>query len=637
MKKQLLQTGLLLSFILFSISTFAQKKLKYDKAYFDKFPTYEEVIEAYFMENGFDYKEIRKIKIAKKYDGWYVIYLNDKFEEFEEQQIWNAKKGIFENVKMVTTDDGGSEPVAKGKRHFLQGLESVWFEQYPVYGYHGYEDDVIKLLENEKNLSAGLLDALARSYSSKAMETITPGQFGGKKKIMEYDRTLNPKDWEKEVLDKYMMFADKSIATFKILSDKYPDYQTVVGNISTKYRNEYMSAYYVLKYSQKQELGEKYLVDNLYNDFQIKTATNYLKTCANNAILFTYGDNDTYPLIYVQDKLGIRTDVKVINTSLASLGRYIHFVKTEYNLSTTLETAEYQLDKNNYMIVKEEIEDVDLRDFFKALNEDKNIYLDDNYGVHYLPARQGFFVIQPKPLGFQLGVAKRLSEPAARFDFDKNYLVKNEIFLLDLITTDNWQTPIYFSNGSYNTIRNLGMLDYVKIEGLAYRFLPKGTHDTNLLRMNVLNNFEYPETEGIDWYSSDNYVHLSFYQMAFKELLESQKNNTDKVEKTLSKMESVFPHFEISYKSQTGEFADFCYNAGLTERGDAFILNESEHIHQYFKSIENKKDLSFYDKQTIKRMLYTANQLVTIAEINERDPLESLAEEFQVYITKYAE
>lgn len=637
MRKQRLHTTLILVLTLISTATFAQKKLKYDKAYFDKFPTYEEVIEAYFMENGFDYKEIRKTKIAKKYDGWYIIFLNDKFEETKERQIWNAKKTAFENLKTEATQNGGNEPIAKGKRHFLQGLESVWFEQYPVYGYAGYEDDVIELLEKEENLSASLLDALARSYSSKAMETITPGQFGGQKKIMEYDRTFDAKDWDKAVLDKYMMFADKSIATFKVLSDKYPDYQTVVGNIKTKYRNEYMSAYYVLKYSGKRELGKKYLVDNLYNDFQIKTAINYLNTCANNAILFTYGDNDTYPLIYVQDKLGIRTDVKVINTSLASLGRYIHFIKTEYNLPTTLEMTDYQLDNNNYMLVKNEIEDVDLRDYFKAVREDKNIYIDDNSGVRYLPAKQGFFVIQNKPLSFQLGVSKRLSEPTVRFEFPKNYLIKGEIFILDLITTDNWQTPIYFSNGSYNTIRNLGMPDYVKIEGLAYRFLPKGTHDANLLEYNILNKFEYAKTDGIDWFSSDNYVHLMFYQMAFKELLDQQKNNSDKVDKTLSKMETVFPHFTISYSSQTADFADFCYDAGLIERGDAFILNETEHIHKYFKSIERKKELTFYDKQTIRRMLYTANQLVTIAEINERDPLESLAEEFQVYLTKYGE
>ncbi len=637
MKKQLLQTTAILLLTLISTSIFAQKKLKYDKTYFDKFPSYEAVIEAYFTENNFDYQNVIKIKFAKKYEGWYVIFLNEKFEETEEQRIWNAKKSAFEKLKTEGTDDGGTEAVEEGKRHFIRGLKPVWLKQYPVYGYHGYEDDVIELLENEQNLSAELLDALARSYSSKCMETITPGQFGGKSKIMEYDRTLNPKDWEKETLDKFILYADKSIAAFRILSDKYPDYQTVVGNIRTKYKNEHLAVYYALKYSGKPELGEKYLVDDLYDDFQIKTAANYLKTCANNAILFTSGDNDTYPLIYAQDKLGIRPDVKIINISLANLGRYIHFIKSEFNLPTTLETSDYQLGKNDFMIIKSEIEDVELRDFFKMLNEEKNIYTDDNAGVHYLPARQGFFVIEPKPLGYQLGVAKRFSESAVRLNFNKSYISKGEIFILDLITRDNWQTPIYFSSGSHWQMRGLGMFDYIKSEGLAYRFLPKAGHDVSRLEYNIFNNFDYPNAEGVDWYSSDNDISLTFYLIAFQDFLNRQKNNPEKVEKALNKMEAVFPHLEVSYKSHIGDLADFCYDLGLTERGDAFIINESNHVHAYFKSIENKEILSFFDKQMIQRMLYTANQLVTIAEINERDAFAGLADDFAAYLTKYGE
>lgn len=636
MKKQLLQTTFILIFTLISTSIFAQKKLKYNKAYFDKFPAYEAVVESYFTENEYNIGDVTKIKFGKKYDGWYVIFLNKNYVEVDERLIWNAKSTSFKNVKTKDTDSGSSYSVKDAKKKYVRGFEPMFFAQYPLYGYHGYENDIIKLLENEKDLSAKVLDALARSYSSKGMQVLMPGQFGGKKKVLEYDRTFNPKDWEKETLNEFTELMDKSIATFKILSDKYPDYQTIVGNIKTKYRNEYMSAYYALKYSGQSKLAEKYLVDDLYPDFQIKTAANYLKTCATNAILFTYGDNDTYPLIYAQDKLGIRPDIKVINTSLASLGRYIHFVKTEYNLPTTLEMADYKLENHNYIGIKPEIEDVDLRDYFKAVSEEKNLYIDDESGVRYLPSKQGFFVIQVKPLGYQLGVAKRLSERAVRFDFKKNYLIKGEVFLLDLITTDNWQTPTYFSSGGYYTLETLGMKDYVQVEGLAYRFLPKETHDFTLLETNVLYVFQYPETTN-DWYSSGNSIHLNYYQNAFMELLKFRKTNIQKVKKTLDKMEAVFPHETVDYKYQAAAFADFCYDAELTERGDVFIRNEVKHVHRYFKSIENQKELSYFDKQNIRMMLYTANQLASIAEINEREEFANLADDFQEYLVKYGE
>lgn len=637
MNKQLLQTVSILLFTLISTVVFGQKELKYDKAYFDKFPSYEMVIEAYFEANEFSVRAVNKMKFAKKYNGWYVIFLNRNLVEIEERLIWNAQSASFQNIKTDKTETGGITDIQKAKEYFIYGFDPMWFEQYPVYGYHGYEDDVILLLENEENLTVEALDALARSYSSKSMETINPGQFGGKVKIMEYDRTFNPKDWEDEVLNQFIFYADKSIATYKKLSDEYPDYQTVVGNIKTKYRNEFMAAYYALKYSGKPDLGKKYLIDDLYSEFQIKTAINYLKTCATNAILFTYGDNDTYPLIYAQDKLGIRTDVKVINTSLSSLGRYIHFLKTTYNLSTTLSMDDYKLDNNNYMLVKDEIEEVELRDFFKAISEDKDLYMDEYSNVHYFPSAQGFFVIQVKSLGYQLGVAKRLSESAVRLKINRNYLIKGEFFILDLITTDNWQTPIYFTLGSYQMFNILGLQDYLEVEGLAYRFLPKDAHDFTLLETNLSYNFKYQEDNTIDWFSGSNYLHLNYYHAAFLNLLIYQENNIQKAEKTLDKMESVFPHEVISYKYRASEFADFCYRRELTERGDAFIRNETRHVHNYFKNIENKETLSHFDKQSIKNMLFTINQLVTITDINDRTEFENLANDFEKYLIKYGD
>ena len=234
--------------ILTAVSSFGQNQLKFDEDYFSFFPSYEELIEVYFSSNEFDYASITKTKFAKKVDGWYVIFLDDKFVESEERRIWDAETAMFTNIKNDALKDGGYEGIERGKQYFLRGYETMWFEQYPVYGYHGYENDVIQLLADEEDLSAGYLDALARSYSSKCMETINPGQFGGKKKVMEYDRTLNPKDWDEAILDKFMMYADKSIETFEKLSNQYPNYQTIVGNIRTKYRNEYMTPYYALKF-----------------------------------------------------------------------------------------------------------------------------------------------------------------------------------------------------------------------------------------------------------------------------------------------------------------------------------------------------------------------------------------------------
>lgn len=628
---------------LLSISAFGQKRAKrYSKAHFEKFPSYSEVIKTYYTENQYVANESYATAFGKKYDGWYVLTKDEKGFETDERLIWSAKSKKFKGLKTKGSEEGNKASADNALNALTRGLSSTFYKQYPVYGYQGYEDDVIELLGNEKDLSPELMDALARSYSSKATETIMPGQFGGKKEVLKFDETFNAKDFPKEKLNLYMEYMNKSIATFKILSEKHTTYQTIVGSIRTKYYNEYMTAYLSLRIIGQDKAASKYLIDDLYNDFQIKTAINTLGSCATNAILFTYGDNDTYQLIYAQDKLGIRTDVRIINTSLASLGRYINFIKEEYNILTTLDMKQYQADNNNYLGVKLESEErVNIKDFLMNINEDDNLFIDKKTGVRYFPNKNIYLKNDIKGLGYQLGISKRLEEDGLNWNLGKSYVLKGELFILDVIASDYWRSPVYFTLGSSPTLSDLGLRKYTQVEGLTLRLLPKGIHDFTLLRTNVLYVFKYSDASKVDWYSSENAIYAMHYFTAFKATLDYQINHkgagTEDPVKTLDKLLTAFPLESASYKYFSATFATTCYDLELPERGDAFIKAGVQEVHGFFKTIENETSFNFYEQQNINWFLYTADQITTTADINNRSAFKDLETEFKVYFDKYGQ
>ena len=110
-----------------------------------------------------------------------------------------------------------------------------------------------------------------------------------------------------------------------------PNFETIVGSIHTKWSNEHMSAFLNLRVYQNEEVAKQELRDDLYDSFIIDVAKNYLMSCEKDAILFTNGDNDTYPLHYVQEQLGFRKDVLIINCTLLGSTRHINSYKDKLN------------------------------------------------------------------------------------------------------------------------------------------------------------------------------------------------------------------------------------------------------------------------------------------------------------------
>ncbi len=217
-------------------------------------------------------------------------------------------------------------------------------------------------------------------------------------------------------------------------------------------------------------------------------AVNYLNSCAPNAILFTNGDNDTFPLWYAQEVEGVRTDVRVVNLSLLQTDWYIaqarraayesapvpFTIPAEKLVQGTREVV-YLIDKNTGpMNLKKAIDLVESDDPATKVGDDKLFeYFPTN--TFYVPV-DSMQVMKQKVISVKdtARLAKNI-----KWKINRSYITKNDLMVLDLIAHNNWKRPIYFAVTT-GAEAYLGLEEYFQLEGLAYRLMPIKNTETEM-------------------------------------------------------------------------------------------------------------------------------------------------------------
>jgi len=225
--------------------------------------------------------------------------------------------------------------------------------------------------------------------------------------------------------------------------------------------------------------------------YSVDSAKNLLSSCEPNAILFTGGDNDTFPLWYAQEVEGFRTDVRVCNTSLLGTDWYISQMKlAAYEsdpLPISLPEALYRSGTNDVLTVEQSPrlpdaegkrlmnEGVELDKFLELLKQG-NKYVQDENGETILPSQKLLLSIEKdidyiKKSGFLPTQADTLLKYPMYWQLPNKRVDKDELIMLDIIANNHWKRPIYFAT-QLGADDYLGLKDYMQIEGLVYRLLP---------------------------------------------------------------------------------------------------------------------------------------------------------------------
>ena len=323
-------------------------------------------------------------------------------------------------------------------------------------------------------------------------------------------------------------------------------------------------------------------------------ARNYLAQLPPNAVIFTRGDNDTFPLWYVQEVEGFRTDVRVVNYMLSSGYWYAHQmgrkVYDSERLPLTLSPKEYDNGVNEPITIEEEEyfkgKRVELKQVIDFIHNPKAVK--KRYGVtyNYVPARSVKLTVDKEACLRNGIVPESMADKIVDeidWDIKGNSLWKNSLLLLDFMATNNWERPVYFTSFS-DMASVLGIEKYLHMEGLAYRFIPVEAEDyVKAYRGGVYRDGSYdllvnkanwgnlnqdgvvPDRESV---RETSYAQLSYSRLALALVNHGQLDSAVVV---MDKFVEFFPNEKFPYEIHTYQFPEMYYACGAIEKGDEYM------------------------------------------------------------------
>ena len=225
-------------------------------------------------------------------------------------------------------------------------------------------------------------------------------------------------------------------------------------------------------------------------------AIQYLESCDPNAIIFTIGDNDTFPLWYAQEIEGVRRDVRVVCTSLFNVDWYIDQMKRKAYESAPIPSSltheQYKYGTRDYIIKEVVTQDtLSLNQFLGFITSDdartkyKHVLQQQGYdtsgqrnqdlNANYLPTENVRIPVD-KATVLRNGIVKAkdssLIVPYIDIKIKGAALYKNRLMMLDIIANNNWERPIYFTGGAFGDEDYIWMKDYLQLDGLVYKLVP---------------------------------------------------------------------------------------------------------------------------------------------------------------------
>jgi len=323
----------------------------------------------------------------------------------------------------------------------------------------------------------------------------------------------------------------------------------------------------------------------------------YLESCPPNALLFSFGDNDTYPLWYAQEVEGIRPDVRVMNYSLLGTDWYINQLRYKVNQSAPFDvlfTPEQIQGNTRDAVPISPIPGFDQNKYYDAYDMFKNVvgsddpkYTqqgEDGTTYNFLPVHR-----LSVPVDLHLvrsnGTVNADDSVVSELHIDiapkKNYLFKNELAVLAIIAANKWQRPICF-NSTYE-VEDLGLAKYIRQDGLAGTLVPVeapansyGSYNNDVAYRNMMTKFAYGNaiTPGV-YYDEENRRHLNTLRAAHAQLALSliDAGKKDSARKLLQHfdqnvLESNFPYGMTSNRGNQHNRISMSFLLACYESGD---------------------------------------------------------------------
>lgn len=361
-------------------------------------------------------------------------------------------------------------------------------------------------------------------------------------------------------------------------------------------------------------------------------ANNYLQSCKKNAIIFTNGDNDTFPLWYAQEVEGIRTDVRVCNLSYLQTHWYIDQMRKQAYESEGLPftlTKEHTKDGRNivtHLIDRTGGRPFELKNAFRWLASDKKETkeLPGHGRTDYFPAKEFYLDIDKNDV-ISKGVVK--AQDSARivdqltFDYkNQGYIRKNKLMMLDLISSSDWERPIYIAV-TVPPEYHIGLSDNFQVTGQAYHIVPLKTKNNSIygglgeinteeMYDNMMNKFMYGGLSTPDLYLEENTLRMSTnYRLNFVRLAGAlyKEGKFDLARNAMNKCFEEIPSHNVPYTVMSFQLIDILVKLNMNDK--ALEVMEEVHVRakqelEYYTSFSKSKKNTVKNKVRDNMMLY---------------------------------
>ena len=381
----------------------------------------------------------------------------------------------------------------------------------------------------------------------------------------------------------------------------------------------------------------------------------YLDSCDPDAILFTMGDNDTFPLWYVQEVEGYRTDVRIVNLSLLNTDWYIDQMKRDAyegkGVPFTMPHKLYRQGTRDVAIFKD-AGISDQRWDVSRMNE----WVQSDAPITKVQMGKEYVYFPTKKLRIPVNKEKVLANgtvspedahlilPSIEWNLNVNQMEKKHMMIIDLLDTNNWDRPIYFSITIGNSANSFAYLwDYFQLDGLAYRFVPIKTKsaagkigrvESDVLYTSLMEKFEYGNMNGEDVYMDETNLRLvmnirnNFSRLADKLISEG---DTVRAIDVLDRCIDLMPHEKVEYNFFMLPIAESYYACKQPGKARAVVSTMQTMFDEklnYFAQFEG--DDKGAVQNDIQRSLSLYNSIVRLTLANDEGAYaDNLASDFQ--------